>query len=419
MLTLRARWVLPIAEPPIEHGWVAVDQGRVKRYGRERRQRPRGGSEEIDLRSGALMPGLVNAHTHLELSYLRGAVSAAPRFTDWIRDLMRLRRDQVDPGAPHIAEALVRAIDEARASGTAVLGDISNTLVSVPALAQSGMAAHVFLELVRFRSADADEAWSLTAERLQAVRSSPQVRVSVAAHAPYSVSPALFQMIRRDVDRTPGGRTSVHVCESQEECELLLQGTGGWRDLLDELHAWDPTWVPPGCTPLEYLDRLRFLGSDTIVVHGVHLTDADLARLAARQATLVTCPRSNRHVGVGDPPVARFYQARVPVAVGTDSLASAPDLNVFSELAAMRRLAPEVPASQLLESATRAGAAALGFDDHGTIAAGSKAASLIVVTAPDQVSDIEEYLVGGITPDLVRWPLADLATSPPGADLVL
>ena len=419
MLTLRARWILPITERPIEQGWVAVDHGRVVRYGRERRHRPRPGASEIDLGSAALMPGLVNAHTHLELSYLRDAVGPATRFTDWIRDLLRLRRDQGDPPAPDIVEALTRGIDEARSSGTALVGDISNTLISVPSLVQSRMAAHVFLELVRFRAAEADGTWSRAAERLQAVRSSPQVRVSVAAHAPYSVSPSLFQMIRRHVDRTPQGRTSVHASESEEECELLLHGTGGWRDLLDELRAWDPAWVAPGCPPVEYLDRLRFLGRDTLVVHGVHLTDAELARLAAHQATVVTCPRSNRHVGAGDPPIERFYRAGVPVAVGTDSLASAPDLNVFSELALMRALAPDVPAPRLLDSATRAGAAALGFADYGTIGVGTKAASLIAVTAPDHTRDIEEYLVGGIRADHVTWPVAESAQTSPGANLAV
>ena len=164
--------------------------------------------------------------------------------------------------------------------------------------------------------------------------------------------------------------------------------------------------MAPGCSAVEYLDRLRFFGSDTVVVHGTHLTDRDLHYLAARGATLVTCPRSNRHVGVGDPPVARFYQAGVRVAVGTDSLASAPDLSVFNELAALRRLAPAVPASRLLESATRIGAEALGFEGYGTITRGTPAASLIAVTVPDIVDEIEEHLVGGIPNEWISWPLA-------------
>ena len=197
----------------------------------------------------------------------------------------------------------------------------------------------------------------------------------------------------------------MHLAESPEECELLAQGTGAWRARLEDLQAWDPTWVPPGCSPVEYLDRLRFQGDDTLVVHGVHLTDGDLGRLAARRAVLVTCPRSNRHVGAGDPPIARYYAAGLRVAVGTDSLASAPDLNVFGELAAMRALAPGVPASRLLESATCVGAEALGFDGYGTIAPGTPAAALIAVEVPESVNDVEEYLVSGIPPDRVRWPM--------------
>jgi cytosine/adenosine deaminase-related metal-dependent hydrolase len=408
VLTIRARWVLPITEPPIERGWVAVDKGRIVALGRERRAQMRGDSSELNLGSAAVLPGLVNAHTHLELSYLRGAVPPAPAFTSWVRDLLRQRRDQADRIDPAILEALIQGIEHARSAGTAVVGDVSNTLLSVPLLAQSPLMARVFFELLRFRSTDADDTWNTAVDRMRSQPVSSHVRLSLAPHAPYSVSAALFQHIRRDLDRTPAGRTSVHLCESREECELLESGTGPWRDLLEELKAWDPTWRAPGCTPVEYLDRLRFIGSDTLVVHGGHLTDGDLARLAARQATLVTCPRSNQHVGVGDPPIARFYQAGVRVAVGTDSLASAPDLNVFSELAAMRRLVPDLPASRLLESATRIGAVALGFDEYGTIVRGSPAAGLIAVNVPDRVEDVEEYLVSGISPDQVRWPLAEV-----------
>ena len=169
------------------------------------------------------------------------------------------------------------------------------------------------------------------------------------------------------------------------------------------LGAWDPAWQPPRSGPAAYLQRMGVLGPRLLVVHGTHLDDADLARVRAAGATLVTCPRSNVHVGAGEPPVDRFYRSGVRVAVGTDSLASAPDLNVFEELAAMRRLAPSVPAARLLDSATREGARALGFEaDAGTIEPG-RARALVAVDLPAEVVDVEEYLVGGVPPDRVHW----------------
>jgi 5-methylthioadenosine/S-adenosylhomocysteine deaminase len=138
-------------------------------------------------------------------------------------------------------------------------------------------------------------------------------------------------------------------------------------------------------------------------VHGVQLSDASLARLAQIGCTLVTCPRSNQWVGVGVPPVARFYASGVPVAVGTDSLASVGDLNLFTELKTMRWVAPEIPARTLLESATLTGAKALGVGDEiGSIEPG-KAAELIAVTLSPDVADVEEYLVSGIEPRQVEW----------------
>src|SRR5215213_9758064 len=126
------------------------------------------------------------------------------------------------------------------------------------------------------------------------------------------VRPPLFDAIREWLAGDAMACTSVHVAESPEETELLEHGDGSFRDLLQELGAWDAQWTPPGCGPVEYLERLQFLGPRTLAVHGVQMDSADLARLARAGATLVTCPRSNRYVGVGDPPVARFYQSTVP-----------------------------------------------------------------------------------------------------------
>jgi len=140
---------------------------------------------------------------------------------------------------------------------------------------------------------------------------------------------------------------------------------------------------------------LRLLTPGCLIVHGVHLTVAALDRLRDRRAVVVTCPRSNEWVGAGLPPVAHFYNSDVRVAIGTDSLASVSTLNLFDELAALRRIAPEVSASKLLESATRTGAEALGRGrDFGTLSAG-KRAKIVAIDVPAGERDVEEYLVSG------------------------
>jgi cytosine/adenosine deaminase-related metal-dependent hydrolase len=184
---------------------------------------------------------------------------------------------------------------------------------------------------------------------------------------------------------------------------FLRDGRGGWREILERFGTWDPAWSAPACGPIEYLDRVGALSDRTLLVHAVQLDATELSRAADRGATIVTCPRSNAWIGVGDPPIGRFYASGASVAVGTDSLASVGDLNVFMELAAMRRLAPSVPASRLLDSATRAGADALGFGGElGVLARGARA-DMIAVDVPDGIADVEEYLIGGIEPRQIRW----------------
>ena len=154
---------------------------------------------------------------------------------------------------------------------------------------------------------------------------------------------------------------------------------------------------------MQFLDDSGFLDARVLAVHGVQMTPADLSRLASRGTTLVTCPRSNGHTGAGAPPIEDFYASGVHVAIGTDSLASAPDLSVFAELATLRALAPSVPASTLLASATIEGARALGFDaDYGTIEPG-KSARLVAVDVPAGAGDVEEYLVSGVQREQIRW----------------
>ena len=399
MPAYKADWILPIVGEPIHDGWVAVEDGRVTAVS----SAPAAGA--VDLGPAVILPALVNAHTHLELSHLRDVVPPAQRFLDWIAGIMAARHRYPDPQAPAILAAARAGIEEARRSGTGLVGDISNTLVTVPLLRDMGMPGRVFHELLGF---NVDDPAALVRQAREKADSAARaagtdVRIALAPHAPYSVSPGFFAAIRHDLDAHPGEVSTVHLAESPEEVELIAHGTGGWRDLLSSIGVWADDWNAPGVSPARYLADSGFLDSRVIAVHGVQLVGDDLARLRSLGVTIVSCPRSNRYVGVGDPPLEAFYAMGVKVAFGTDSLASVPDLNLFGDLALARQLAPRVPARSLLESATRCGADALGFgDEFGSIEVG-KRGSLIAVRLPAGVGDVEEYLLSGIEPDAIAW----------------
>lgn len=404
MTRYRAAWVLPVTGPPSRDAWIDVADGRIVGLGTADASAGEVAAGTIELGQVAVMPALVNAHTHLELSYLHGAVRRSANLLDWVRELLRLRREQPDPAAPVILDATRRAIAEARAAGTGLVGDVSNGLTTVPLLAEAGMPARVFQELIGFSVADPVQLVREARRRCDGAGGlGGDVRLSLAPHAPYSVSPALFDAIRRDLDAAPDGVSSVHLGESPEELELLRHGTGAWRTFLETLGVWDAAWPVPGCGPVAYLEGCGFLDRRVLAVHGVQFTGEDLDRVRALGVTVAACPRSNRHVGVGSPPLEAFYAMQVRVAFGTDSLASAPDLNMFMELAEARRIAPRVPAAALLASGTIEGARALGFErEFGSIEPGKRAA-LLAVRLPAGVADVEEYLLSGIGPEAIEW----------------
>ena len=227
----------------------------------------------------------------------------------------------------------------------------------------------------------------------------------LAAHAPYSVAPAVFRAIRVPSTATVCSPCSVHLSESRAEVEFIKAGErpvagvarrgGRLGSVVDGAGraVRSSIWIVTA-----------FSTAHVIAVHGVQMSSADLARLASRGTTLVTCPRSNAHTGAGAPPIEAFYASGVRVAVGTDSLASTPDLNMFAELAAMRALAPSVPASALLDSATRQGARALGFERglRRHRAWQARAAARRRASGRDATM-WKRYLVSGIQPAQVRW----------------
>jgi cytosine/adenosine deaminase-related metal-dependent hydrolase len=396
MIAYRAAWVCPIDHPPIRDGVVLVEDGRIVGVGTGESFDSLPDRTGVHLRylgNVVLLPGLINAHVHLELSWLRGRVPPAAKFTEWVKQMMAGRGGVERPDDPIVLDGIRAAITELRASGTVAVGDISNSLASPGPMRDAGLDGVVFHELLGFKERD-----GALVEKGSAARAASPGRVSLAPHAPYSTSPELFRAIRDAVSGSECPIMSVHLGESPEESELLQSGSGPWRGILEFIGVWRDDWTIPACGPVEYLDRLGVIDAKTLVVHGVQLDDAALKRLRSIGATLVTCPRSNQWVGVGAPPIERFYQSGVAVAVGTDSLASVDDLNLFNELKAMRAIAPNVSARRFIESATLVGARALGLDaELGSLSPG-KRAEILAVKLADPVDDIEEYLVSGIEP---------------------
>jgi cytosine/adenosine deaminase-related metal-dependent hydrolase len=398
MTAYRAAWVCPIDRPPIRDGAVRIDGGRIVAVGPDKFDND---DVLIDMGDSVLMPGLINAHTHLELSWLRGRVPPANRFTDWVKQLVAIRRGTEQLITPEIVAPIHDAIREAQRTGTAAVGDISNSLAAVEPMKQAGLDGVVFHELLGFNERDGALVEASKGRRDAAARHG--IRITLAPHAPYSTSVELFKAIRDAVNQSECPIMSVHLGESLEEVELLQQGSGPWRGMLEMIGLWRDDWAIPACGPVQFLERHGIIDAKTLVVHGVQFDDEALRRLKDLGATLVTCPRSNRWVGVGYPPIERFYQSGVSVAVGTDSLASVEDLSLFSELKTMRWLAPTVPARKILESATIVGARALSLDHElGSLTPGKRAA-IIAVALPDGVDDVEEYLVSGIQPARISW----------------
>lgn len=389
----RARWVLPIDGPPIDNGWVRIDGGVIRAVGRGRPT-----EAHTDLGESALMPGLVNAHTHLELSWMKGLNPPSGSMDQWIRRLMSLRKTSSPPAAEQ-ASAAERALEEARALGTLAFGDISNTLVTAGVLAATAVPAVLFHEILGFAPHDHDARAREGANAVQDAVNG-QVAPGLAPHAPFSTSPELFQAIARETG-SRRLRSSVHLGESPEEIEFLMTGSGAIAEMLRSLGVWRDDWQVPGCDPVTYLDRLGALTPGLLTVHCTQLKPDALATLAARRCVIVSCPGANRWIGNGNPPIDDFYASGCTVAFGTDSLASADALDMFAELALARAMST-APDARLLESATRGGAIALGLDEsYGRIAPGARG-PLLSVQVPSGTTDVEQYLVSG-TPRELQW----------------
>jgi cytosine/adenosine deaminase-related metal-dependent hydrolase len=363
-----AGWVLPVGAPPLEAGAVGVQDGRITWVGRrDDPSRPQGATK--DFGPGVLLPGLVNAHCHLELSHLAGRLPDTRDFVSWVEALIAARA--ADP--PEVVEArATEAIAALAASGTVAVGDVSNSLVHLGALVRSPLAAAVvFYELLAWDPEKATAVLEFARARARdAGEELPsRVEIRLAAHAPHSVSPPLLRALGED-----GGPASMHLAESGAEVEFLATGNGSWGGFLGRRGLGHVAFTPSGQSPVQYAESMGILHPALVAAHCVQADDADLALLARRHVAVALCPRSNLRLGVGLPRLEAMRAAGVRLCLGTDSLASADSLDLMEDVAVLRKAFPAVEPASFVTMATQGGAEALGLADLGVIAPGKRAA---------------------------------------------
>jgi 5-methylthioadenosine/S-adenosylhomocysteine deaminase len=342
------------------------------------------------------LPGLVNCHTHLELSDLSPPMASGP-LAAWLVALIERRRETPVPAQAAAALAGGRQLV---ASGTTCVGEVGTTGQSLAALQSLGLRGVVYREILGLAPEEADARRDAAQADLrlmqEAARGGP-LRVGLSPHSPYSLSEELFRacdaMLRRD--RVP---CCIHAAESPEEVEFLSTGRGLIPDLL---YPAVGCRVPPprrrARSPIEYLDGLGALAWRPLLVHAVHVDAADIRRMAKSGVSVAHCPRSNARLSAGVAPVAEFLAHGIPVGLGTDSLASVPSLDLWDEMRAAAaahagRLAPR----GVLEMATRLGAAALGLADRvGSLTVGKRADLIAVSARAVAASDPVGSLIAG------------------------
>jgi cytosine/adenosine deaminase-related metal-dependent hydrolase len=380
--TYAARWVFPVAGPPLRVGTVTVRGDRIEAVSPQGERTP-----DVDLGNVAIIPGLVNAHTHLDLSGARGLIPPTDpdHFTDWLRGVIAFRRSQ----APEANQPAIRAgLTECLRAGTTLIGDITAEGASYPVVNGAAVRAVLFWEVIGLNR----ERYDATLRKISSTIGGswfpdplpvayPETllcRWSISPHAPYSAN--------HDAARAQlFGAFAIHLAESPAELELLATKTGPFVPFLKQLGAWNSGALaatltdflvtgPKECRPRLYI-HCNYLPPD--------------ATFDPSQ-TIVYCPRTHAAFGHPPHPFREFLARGVRVCLGTDSLASNPDLDIFAEARFVRERYPDFPPEQLLRMVTLSGAEALGWaDEAGSLEAG-KSADFVAMPLPDR-DDANSY----------------------------
>jgi aminodeoxyfutalosine deaminase len=361
---------------------VVDDRGAIVDLGPAGELLPRHAGATLERVRGVLLPGLVNAHTHLELSALRGQVPGGAGFVPWVEQMIGVRAEALPEDD---IEAIEQAVADLEAFGTSAVGEVSNSMSAVRPLARRGFVGRVFHEVFGIERGPLEErvaALPRIVEERVGEWPSAELVYTPSPHTLYTTHPDVVRRLAREA-RERGQRISLHLAEHAAERRFLEHGDGpipAWYESRLKLRRDLLEW--PGKSPIALADDLGALGPHAICVH---LTDArpdELDLVARRGAPVVFCPRSNLFIETRLPPLLAARAAGLLPGLGTDSLASNASLDVLAEARALADRFPTVPARDLVRMATWEGARALGRDDVGRVARGARPGLFAIDGAP-------------------------------------
>ncbi|WP_428939704.1 amidohydrolase family protein [Fontivita pretiosa] len=400
-MVMTAAWVAPMDAPIIHNGAVVIADGRIVAVGPARKLLADHGHGACrqDLPEAILLPGLVNPHTHLELRTCTCGDSAPGSFAEWILSIRQRMREGSPPATDpeqSIRQAVEVGIQQCLRFGVTTVGDISQQMhVTRPLLRDSPIRAVSFGEVIglarlRWRF---DE---LLPRAVDGSMESSRLRIGLTPHAPYTVDlPGYRQCLH--IARQRRLPLATHLAETIEEQQFITHHSGPLRQLWEQIGSWaEPVETFRDGTPVAMAHALGLLEYPTLLAHVNYCDQNDLELLSRGRASVVYCPRTHRYFGHPPHRWREMLARGINLAVGTDSCASSPDLNIVDDLRLLQQIAPQMPSQALWQLATVRAARALGMHDSiGSLTVGKRAD---LVAFPVAGSDGEDPL-GAILSD--------------------
>jgi aminodeoxyfutalosine deaminase len=377
-----ADWVLPISSSPIKDGVVVVRNGLIISVSEH--EQLKDNYDSVVKLDGALLPGFVNAHTHLELSGLKGKVTSTREgLSEWLHRL----NDQLETYVTEKHEKEIREeVENLRQVGVVAIGDITNTGITYDILRNKRIGGVVFREYI---DGLGEEEMGLPDFVSDKIGSS--LYVSLSPHALYSTSKVLLEKILK-LNKDNNRKTSIHWLESLEELDLYRNHDGPLSNLLHRLWPCITSRYEHSMMNHKHFQE-EYFSDQLILVHALESDNQLLKRYKESGVNIVICPRSNYFISGELPPLRDFVSQDISFAIGTDSLASVEDLDVRKEIVLIRENFPEISAEFLLKSLTYNGAKALGIDDQfGSIEVG-KSAKLVHLNFDKVHNNVERYII--------------------------